>query len=77
VLGELAKVPGADTMTRRVRLPEDGRRLLVPNYSEASLIVREMVWLVLGATLVVLSVSAILWGYAQRFQVRSISGVLE
>jgi hypothetical protein len=77
VLGELASVPVAGTTTRCVRLPEDGRRLLVSNYSKARLIAREMLWLVLGAVLVVLSVSVIFWGYAQRFQVRSIPGVLE
>ena len=77
VLGELATVPVAGRTTRRIRLPEDGRRLLVSNYSEARLIARETVWLFLGAVLVVLSVSAIFWGYAQRFQVRTIPGVLE
>jgi hypothetical protein len=77
VLGELALVRSGSTVTRRVRLPEDGRRLVVSNYSEARLIVREMAWLVLGAVAVVISVSAITWGYAQRYQVRVLPGVLE
>ena len=76
VLGELAAVPAGGTTKRRVRLPEDGRRLIVSNYSEGQLIGREMVWLALGGLLVVLAVAAIFWGYAQRYQVAAMPGVL-
>ena len=77
VLGELVTVPAAGATTRRVRLPEDGRRLIVSNYSEAQLIWREMFWLALGGLFVVLAVAAIFWGYAQRFQVVAMPGVLD
>jgi hypothetical protein len=69
VLGELATVPVGNTTTRRVRLPEDGRRLIVSTYSEGQLIWRETLWLALGAVLTTLAVAAIFWGYAQRFVV--------
>lgn len=77
VLGELAFVRSGSAVTRRVRLPEDGRRLIVSNYSEARLIAREAVWLVLGGVALVVSLSAIMWGYAQRYQVRVMPGMLE
>jgi hypothetical protein len=77
VLGELATMPNGGATTRRVRVPEDGRRLIVSNYSEAQLIWREMLILALGCVLVVLSVATIFWGYAQRFQIRAMPGVLE
>jgi hypothetical protein len=77
VLGELVTVPAGGATTRRVRLPEDGRRLIVSNYTEGQLIWREMLWLALGGLFVVLAVAAIFWGYAQRFQVVAIPGVLE
>jgi hypothetical protein len=69
VLGELATLPLGGTPMRRVRLPEDGRRLIVSNYSEGQLIWRETLWLAWGAVLTTISVSAIFWGYAQRFLV--------
>lgn len=77
VLGELAIVPTGGSTARRVRLPEDGRHLIVSNYSEAELIRRELLFLALGGVLVVLAVAAIFWGYAQRYQVRAFPGVLE
>ena len=75
VLGELALVPVGGTTARRVRLPDDGRRLLVSNYSERQLIRRERIWLALGTVLVALCIIGILWGAAQRYGVRAVPGV--
>jgi hypothetical protein len=75
VLGELALVPVGQITVKRVRLPEDGRRLIVSNYSEAQLIRRETIWLVFGAALVVLATTVICWGYAQRYGVRAVPGL--
>jgi hypothetical protein len=77
VLGELALGSAHGVTTRRIRQPEDGRRLIVANYSEAELIRRERRWLVVGGTLLLLSVATILWGAVQRYGVRTMPGVLE
>lgn len=72
VLGELATVPAVGKATRRVRLPEDGRRLIVSNYSEGQLIWRETLWLAFGAVLTTIAVAVIFWGYEQRFLVSGV-----
>lgn len=77
VLGELAHVPSGGGTVRRVRVPEDGRPLVVSNYSEDELVQRERYWLLSGALLLVVSVATVLWGYAQRYEVQTIPGVLD
>jgi hypothetical protein len=55
---------------RAVRAPEDGRPLLVSNYTEAELIGQEWIWIWSGALLSALSVAVLMWGYVQRYEVR-------
>ena len=55
---------------RSVRVPEDGRRLLVSNYSEAELIAQERLWIWSGALLAALAVAVLMWGYVQRYEVQ-------
>lgn len=71
VVGELAlSKTRAGAIERSVRAPEDGRPLLVSNYTEAELIGQERIWIWSGVLLSVLAVAALLWGYLQRYEVR-------
>ena len=53
-----------------MRAPEDGRRLLVSNYTEAELIGHERRWILAGVLLSALAMAALVWGYVQRYEVR-------
>jgi len=71
VVGELALSRSrTGAIERSVRAPEDGRPLLVSNYTEAELIWQERIWIWSGVFLSVLAVAALLWGYLQRYEVR-------
>jgi hypothetical protein len=71
VVGELALSKNVSgVIERSVRVPEDGRRLLVSNYTEAELIGQERIWIWSGALLSALAVVTLLWGYVQRYEVR-------
>lgn len=71
VVGELAlSKTRTGAIERSVRAPEDGRPLLVSNYTEAELIGQERIWIWSGVLLTVLAVAALLWGYLQRYEVR-------
>jgi hypothetical protein len=71
VVGELALSSSrTGAVQRTVRMPEDGRRLLVSNYTEAELIGQERIWIWSGMLLFVLTVAALLWGYVQRYDVQ-------
>jgi E3 ubiquitin ligase len=71
VVGELAlSKTRTGAIERSVRAPEDGRPLLVSNYTEAELIGQERIWIWSGVLLSVLAVAALLWGYLQRYEVR-------
>jgi hypothetical protein len=71
VVGELALSRNrSGALERSVRAPEDGRRLLVSNYTEAELIGQERIWIWSGALLSALAVAAMIWGYVQRYEVR-------
>jgi hypothetical protein len=77
VVGELAlakNVSGA--VERTVRAPEDGRRLLVSNYSEAELMRQERIWIWSGTLLALLAAATLLWGYVQRYEVVTVPGAL-
>ena len=71
VVGELSheKRP-TGIIERIVRAPEDGRRLLVSNFTEAELIAQERLWIWGGTLVFLLSVLALAWMYAQRYEVR-------
>jgi len=76
--GDQAYVVGELTHERRptgvveriVRAPEDGRRLLVSNFTEAELIGQERLWIWSGTLLFLLTALAVAWVYAQRYEVR-------
>ena len=71
VVGELALSKNmSGVIERSVRVPEDGRRLLVSNYTEAELLGQERIWIWSGALLSALTVAALVWGYVQRYEVR-------
>jgi hypothetical protein len=71
VVGELAFSKNKfGAVERSVRAPEDGRRLLVSNYTEAELIRQEWIWIWSGMLLSALAVAALVWGYVQRYEVR-------
>ncbi len=71
VVGELSLAKNrAGAIERSVRAPEDGRRLLVSNYTEAELIGQERIWIWSGVLLSALAAAALVWGYAQRYDVR-------
>jgi hypothetical protein len=71
VVGELARFKNrSGTVERSIRAPEDGRPLLVSNYTEAELIGQERIWIWSGALLSALAVAALMWGYVQRYDVR-------
>ncbi|HEX7981696.1 MAG TPA: GIDE domain-containing protein [Gemmatimonadaceae bacterium] len=71
VVGELSLAKNrSGVVERAVRAPEDGRPLLVSNYTEAELIGQERIWVWSGALLSALAVAALMWGYVQRFEVR-------
>ena len=77
VVGELAVSKNRSGIVERtVRAPEDGRRLLVSNYTEAELIGQERLWVWCGVLLSTLAVAALLWGYVQRYEVRVAPGLL-
>jgi hypothetical protein len=58
------------SVERAVRAPDNGRPLLVSNYTEAELIGQERIWIWSGVLLSALAVAALLWGYVQRYEVR-------
>jgi hypothetical protein len=71
VVGELSLAKSmSGVVERAVRAPEDGRPLLVSNYTEAELIGQERIWIWSGALLSVLVVAMLMWGYVQRYEVR-------
>jgi hypothetical protein len=77
VLGELVVVPSSGgACTRHVQMAEDGRRLLVSNYSRDELIRRERLWLWTGTIAFALSVGVMAWVYVQRYHVAGIPGVI-
>jgi hypothetical protein len=77
VVGELALTKNiSGTVERTVRAPEDGRRLLVSNYSEAELMRHERIWIWSGTLLSLLAVATLLWGYVQRYEVLAVPGAL-
>jgi hypothetical protein len=70
VVGELALSKNrSGALERSVRAPDDGRRLLVSNYSEAELIGQERICIWSGALLFILVVTTMAWGYVQRYEV--------
>jgi len=77
VVGELALSRSrSGTVERAVRAPEDGRRLLVSNYTEAELMGQERIWIWSGALLSALVVAVLMWGYVQRYEVPVAPGPL-
>ena len=77
VLGELAVEPSSSgASVLHVRLAEDGRRLLVSNYTRDELIRRERFWLWSGAIVFALSTAVLVWSNVQRFHVVGIPGTL-
>jgi len=71
VVGELAlSKDRSGAIQRTLRMPEDGRRLLVSNYTEAELIGQERIWIWSGVLLFVLTVAVLHWGYVQRYGVQ-------
>jgi hypothetical protein len=77
VVGELALTKHTSgTVERTVHAPEDGRRLLVSNYSEAELMRHERIWIWSGTLLSLLAVATLLWGYEQRYEVLAVPGAL-
>jgi hypothetical protein len=75
VVGELALSRNkSGVIERSVRAPEDGRRLLVSNYTEAELIGQQGIWIWSGLLLFLLSVMALAWGYVQRYEVLTAPG---
>jgi hypothetical protein len=77
VLGELTTAPGPNGEPRRMlRVAEDGRRLLVSNYSQRQLIAVERAWLIVGATVFVLAVGTLVLSFQARYRVATIPGVL-
>jgi hypothetical protein len=70
VVGELSLAKSASgAVERAVRAAEDGRRLLVSNYTEAELIGQERIWIWSGALVFALATAALMWGYVQRYEV--------
>jgi hypothetical protein len=71
VVGELSheKRP-TGVIERMVRASEDGRRLLVSNFTEAELIGQERLWIWGGTLVFLLTVLVLAWMYAQRYEVR-------
>jgi hypothetical protein len=71
VVGELSHERRPTGVVERiVRAPEDGRRLLVSNFTEAELIGQERLWIWSGTLLFLLTALALAWLYAQRYEVR-------
>jgi len=70
VVGELELSRNkSGAVERSVRAPEDGRQLLVSNYTEKELIVREWLWVLGGLLLCGLATASLMWGYVQRYEV--------
>ena len=70
VVGELSHERRAGGVIERiVRAPEDGRRLLVSNFTETELIAQERLWIWSGTLLFLLALLALAWVYAQRYEV--------
>jgi hypothetical protein len=70
VVGELSHEKRATGVVERiVRAPEDGRRLLVSNFTEAELIGQERLWIWGGTLVFLLTMLALAWVYAQRYEV--------
>jgi len=69
VVGELELSRNkSGAVERSVRAPEDGRQLLVSNYTEKELIVREWLWVLGGLLLCGLATASLMWGYVQRYE---------
>ena len=77
VLGELSVTtePNGEVV-RHVRAATDGRRLLVSNLAEETLLRVERIQLWLGATASALALLVLAWAYVQRYHVANVPGVL-
>jgi hypothetical protein len=76
-LGEMIVSPAANgTSVRKLRIAENGRRLLVSNLSEAELIFIERLWFWIGTSIFVIMAIVLAWAYYQRYHVHIAPGVL-
>jgi len=76
VVGELALSRNkSGVIERSVRAPEDGRRLLVSNYTEEELIGQQRIWIWSGVLVFLLCALALAWWYVQRYEVLTAPGV--
>lgn len=76
-LGELSITTNAQgEVVRRLKVANNGRRLLVSNYSESQLVGQEMFWAAIGLTIFAMSVTVLAWSYAQRYHVAAMPGIL-
>lgn len=77
VLGQLNMTTAPDgSSERHLRVAENGRRLLVTNFSEEQLARMQRWWLWSGAALSAAAVLVLAWSYVQRYQVLTAPGVL-
>jgi hypothetical protein len=77
VLGELTIDPSVNASIRRhVRVAQNGRRLLVSNFTEDELVFGERVWFWSGVTIFALATLLLAWAYYQRYHVIVTPGVL-
>lgn len=76
-LGELyIKQDSIGAPVKHLRVAQDGRKLLVSNYSESELIWMEKLWMYVGSAVCLLSLLLLAWSFYQRYQVQVAPGVL-
>lgn len=76
-LGELYITDGGcGTPVKHLRVAQDGRKLLVSNYSESELIWTEKMWMYVGGAVCVFSLLLLAWSFYQRYHVQVAPGVL-
>jgi len=77
VLGELSvSVTPEGTTLRKLRVAENGRKLLVSNLDKENLLFVERLWFWIGLSLFLATVLLLAWSFFQRYQVKIMPGLL-